>query len=117
MDRPAEQASSDVLQVVTTTSSREEAERIAHVLVTRRLAACVQLGGPISSIYRWQGQLEKTVEWTCTIKTLRSHLPQVDAAIKELHSYDVPEILAFPVTAGSADYLAWLATEVSPEER
>jgi periplasmic divalent cation tolerance protein len=116
MDRTAGQGLADALQVVTTTSSREEAERIAHVLVTRRLAACVQLGGPISSIYRWQGQLEKTVEWTCTIKTLQSHFPQVEAAIRELHSYEVPEILAFPVAAGSADYLAWLASEVSPIE-
>lgn len=116
MERPAEQASSEVLQVVTTTSTLGEADRIARRLVMRRLAACVQLGGPISSIYRWQGQLEKSVEWTCTIKTLRSHFPQVEAVIKELHSYEVPEILAFPVAAGSADYLAWLASEVMPEE-
>jgi periplasmic divalent cation tolerance protein len=117
MDRTADPNVADTIQVVTTTSTREEAERIAHRLVTRRLAACVQVGGPISSTYRWQGKLETALEWTCTIKTLRSHFPQVEAAIRELHSYDVPEVLAFPVTAGSAAYLAWLASQVGPDER
>jgi periplasmic divalent cation tolerance protein len=116
MDRTADPIVADALQVVTTTPTREEAERIARRLVTRRLAACAQVGGPISSTYRWQGKLETALEWTCTIKTLRSHFPQVDAVIRELHSYDVPEVLAFPVTASSAAYLAWLASEVSPDE-
>lgn len=108
---------SDVLQIVTTTSSREEGERIARELVARRLAACVQVSGPISSTYRWQGEVETSQEWTCAVKTLRSHYPQVEAAIRELHSYEVPEILALPVAEVSAAYLAWLSAEIGPSVR
>jgi periplasmic divalent cation tolerance protein len=106
-----------VLQIVTTTSSREEAERIARELVAQRLAACVQVGGPISSTYRWQGQLETAQEWTCAIKTLDSHYQQVEATIRELHSYEVPEILAFRVAEVSAAYLSWLSSEINPSVR
>lgn len=105
---------SDVLQVVTTTASREEAERLARELVTRRLAACVQVAGPILSTYRWQGQIETSQEWTCTAKTLRSHYGEVAAAIGEFHSYEVPEILAVPVSEVSSAYLA-LTAEISPD--
>jgi periplasmic divalent cation tolerance protein len=105
---------SEVLQVVTTTASREEAEQLARELVTRRLAACVQVSGPILSTYRWQGQIETSQEWTCTVKTLLSLYAQVAAAIGELHSYEVPEILALPVSEVSAAYLAWLKAEISP---
>jgi periplasmic divalent cation tolerance protein len=103
----------DAIQVVTTTGSQEEAERIAQALVTRRLAACVQVAGPIASTYHWKGKLETSQEWLCVIKTLQSHYPALEAAIRELHSYDVPEILAFTVVRGHRDYLAWLASELA----
>jgi periplasmic divalent cation tolerance protein len=103
---------SEAIQVVTTTSTREDADRIAAALVERRLAACVQVGGPIISKYRWQGKLESTPEWTCTVKTLRSKYEAVERAIRELHTYDEPEILALPVVAGSEGYLRWLTAEV-----
>jgi periplasmic divalent cation tolerance protein len=103
----------DAIQVVTTTASKEEAERIAQTLVTRRLAACVQVAGPISSTYRWKGDLETSQEWLCTIKTLQSHYHLLEEAIRELHSYEVPEILALGVVAGSRDYLDWLAGELA----
>jgi periplasmic divalent cation tolerance protein len=109
----------EAIQVVTTTGSQEEAEKIAQVLVTRRLAACVQVAGPIASTYHWQGKLETNQEWLCVIKSLQSHYQALEAAIRELHSYDVPEILAFGVVGGNLDYLNWLAAELPypPQER
>jgi periplasmic divalent cation tolerance protein len=102
----------DAIQIVTTTGSRQEADKIAEALVARRLAACVQVGGPITSTYRWQGKIETSQEWVCTIKTRRLHYASVEAAIAELHSYDVPEILAFSALAGGQKYLGWLAGEL-----
>jgi periplasmic divalent cation tolerance protein len=103
----------DVIQVITTAGSQAEAERIAHALVERRLAACVQVSGPITSVYRWQGKIETGAEWRCAIKTRLANYPAVESAIRELHSYDVPEILALPVVAGGESYLAWLRGELS----
>jgi periplasmic divalent cation tolerance protein len=103
----------DAIQVVTTTGTREAADQIAAALVERRLAACVQVSGPITSTYRWQGKVESSQEWACTIKTRLSHYAAVEAAIRELHSYDVPEILATGVIAGSRAYLDWLSTELA----
>jgi periplasmic divalent cation tolerance protein len=103
---------SDAIQVLTTASSREEAERIARTIVEDRLAACVQVIGPISSTYRWQGAIETAQEWLCVAKTRRELYDQIEKAIRRLHSYQVPEILAVPVVAGSADYLAWLDQEL-----
>jgi len=101
-----------VIQVVTTTSSREEAERIARALVEGRLAACVQVLGPITSTYRWEGAIETGQEWRCEAKTRAELFGEIEQAIRRLHSYQVPEILAVPVAAGSADYLGWLDAEV-----
>ncbi len=102
----------DAIQVITTTDSREEADRIAEALVHRRLAACVQISGPIASTYHWQNKIESSQEWLCTIKTRSSHYTAVETAIRELHSYDEPEILATAVIAGSRGYLDWLAREL-----
>ena len=101
----------DAIQVVTTTENEVDARRIAAKLMEGRLAACVQIGGPIESHYRWQGQLEAAKEWTCTIKTRRELYDQVEATIREMHPYDVPEILATPVVVGSESYLDWLRKE------
>jgi periplasmic divalent cation tolerance protein len=103
----------DAIQVVTTTGSQQEAEKISQALVTRRLAACVQVAGPITSTYHWQGKLETSQEWLCVIKSLQSHYAALEAAIRELHSYDVPEILAFEVARGHRDYLDWLAAQLT----
>ena len=102
----------DVIQVITTTGSREEAQKIAQALVERRLAACVQVAGPISSTYRWQGKIETSDEWVCIAKTRATHYSSLERAIRELHSYEVPEILAIEVVAGSRTYLDWLAGEL-----
>ena len=98
----------EFIQVVITTASREEAEAIARALVEQRLAACVQISGPMTSVYRWEGRIETAAEWRCTIKSRQSLWEPLLAAIRPLHSYQVPEILALPVLAGNDDYLAWL---------
>jgi periplasmic divalent cation tolerance protein len=103
--------SDEYIQVVTTAPSADEARRIATALVEERLAACVQIVGPIESIYRWQGKVETAAEWQCWIKTRRQQFDSVEAAIRRLHSYELPEILAMPIAAGSEQYLKWLSHE------
>lgn len=103
----------DYLQVATAAGSEEEAERISAALVERRLAACVQVVGPISSRYRWQGKVEHEQEWLCLAKTAASRYDEVEAAIRELHTYDEPEIVATPIVAGSKGYLGWLSEGLS----
>lgn len=98
----------EYLQVTTTAGSEAEAERIGAELVERRLAACAQVIGPISSRYRWQGEIERSTEWMCVAKTNTARYPELEAAIRELHSYDEPEIVATPIVAGSAGYLEWI---------
>jgi periplasmic divalent cation tolerance protein len=102
-----------VISVVTTTGSKEEAARIAEHLVEQRLAACVQIAGPITSMYRWQGKVEVAEEWQCWIKTREELYARVEAAIKASHSYEEPQVIALPVVAGSAGYLRWLEDETS----
>jgi periplasmic divalent cation tolerance protein len=103
----------DTIQVITTTGSREDAARVARALVEARLAACVQVIGPITSTYWWQGAIEEAAEYLCLAKTRRDRFAAVEAAIRAVHPYDVPEVLAVPVEAGSAAYLAWLAGELT----
>jgi periplasmic divalent cation tolerance protein len=99
----------DFIQVVTTAPTREQAAEIGQHLLDRRLAGCVQVSGPISSSYWWEGKVETAEEWYCIIKTTAARYPEVEAAIRAVHQYDVPEILAFPVAFGSRSYLDWLA--------
>jgi periplasmic divalent cation tolerance protein len=98
----------EAVVVLVTAGSREEAGRIGTALVTERLAACVNLIGPIRSIYRWQGSIEEADEWQLVVKARAADLSALEARVKALHSYEVPEILALPVYGGSAAYLAWL---------
>ena len=102
----------EYLQVATTIDSEEAAERISATLVERRLAACVQVVGPIASRYRWQGEVETAREWLCLAKTEASRYDDLEAEIRELHPYDEPEIVATPIVAGSAGYLKWLTQNV-----
>lgn len=101
------------MQVLTTTGSEQEAERISAALLERRLAACVQVEGPITSRYRWQGEIETAREWRCVIKTAAGRCDDVEAVVRELHSYDEPEIVATPIVAGSAGYLRWIDESVA----
>jgi periplasmic divalent cation tolerance protein len=102
------------IQIITTTGAKTDAERLAAELVQRRLAACAQVSGPITSTYRWQGKVETAQEWLCTFKTRRDLYARVQEAILALHPYEQPEILAVPVADGSAGYLAWLDEQVLP---
>ena len=101
----------EYIQVVTTTERQADAQQIALALVEARLAACVQIVGPITSTYRWQGQIETAQEWQCWVKSRRELYEQIEQTICRLHPYDVPEILATAVLAGSAEYLAWIDKE------
>jgi periplasmic divalent cation tolerance protein len=104
---------SQVIQILTTTANADDARRIARALIERRLAACVQIVGPIEIIYRWEGKIETAAEFQCWIKTRAALYDQAEQAIRELHSYDVPEILVVPVVQGSAAYLDWLVRETA----
>jgi periplasmic divalent cation tolerance protein len=95
--------------VLVTAGSAEEARRIGRALVEDELAGCVNVVAPIHSIYRWQGAIEEADEHLLIVKARAADLPPLEARVRALHSYDVPEVLALPVTAGSEDYLAWLA--------
>ena len=94
--------------MLTTAGSQEEARKIAHALVERRLAACVNIVPQIESVYRWQGKVESATEWLLVIKTQASAFERVRDAVKELHSYDLPECVMLEVAAGSEEYLAWI---------
>jgi periplasmic divalent cation tolerance protein len=98
--------------VLCTVSSLEEGRRLARELVDQRLAACVNLIPKVESIYRWQGAVESAEEAMLMVKTTPARFAELQDKIAELHFYDVPEILALPVTAGSAPYLEWLAGQV-----
>ncbi len=98
--------------VLTTTGSREEALRIARALVERRLAACVNIVPGIESIYRWKEKIEQAEEWLLLIKTTAEAFERVRDAIKELHSYDMPECIGFEIENGSAEYLKWMLESV-----
>ncbi len=100
--------------VLSTAGSTEEAERIATALVAERLAACVNLVAPLTSIYRWQGAIERASEVLLVIKTRRALATKLVARLRALHSYDVPEAIVLPITAGSAPYLRWLGAETTP---
>lgn len=103
----------DILQVQTTTDQRETAQKIAHDLVRDRLAACVQIGGPITSVYRWQGNVETASEWICTIKTTADLYPTVEQHIRQLHTYEEPEIVAVEIAKASPSYLDWLRNQLA----
>ena len=98
--------------VMTTTETQADGERLAHVLVEGNLAACVQVLPQMTSVYRWQGQIEYAKENLLLIKTTRDAYSRVEAALKGEHHYQTPEIVALTVEAGSPDYLSWLFESV-----
>ena len=99
------------IQISTTTETKEQAQKIAQYLVEQKLAACVQIIGPITSIYHWKKKLENTQEWLCLIKTRDDLYNKVESAIKNEHSYETPEIIAVPIVKGSKEYLQWIQEE------
>src|SRR4051812_42015159 len=96
------------LLVITNAPDRAVAEKIARTLVEQKLAACVNILAPCASVYRWQGKIETADEIPLLIKTRSEIFPEVETAIKELHPYELPEIVAVPVAHGSSEYLEWI---------
>jgi len=97
--------------ILSSASSEEEAERIGKALVEKKLCACVNIIKDVRSIFRWKGKLSVEKEVLLIIKTKGRQLKSVEAEIKKLHSYEVPELIALPVISGSKDYLFWLDSE------
>jgi len=98
----------DELIVLVTVPGRADGERIAEAVVGEQLAACVNILGPIRSIYRWQGEICRDDEHLLLIKSTRARYPDLETRIKALHTYEVPEVIALPIERGSAEYLNWL---------
>jgi len=96
------------LVVLVTAASREEAERIAEGLVEAMIAACATIIPSATSVYRWEGRVERAREWLLIIKTRSDVLDELVERVRALHSYEVPEVLALPVVGGSETYLRWL---------
>lgn len=105
----------DFIQVMTSIGSKEEAQKLATSTVGERLAACVQVLGPVTSTYWWQGTMETAEEWLCLMKTKQELYAEVEQHIRAHHSYAEPEILAMPVVAGSKGYLDWIVNETEKE--
>jgi periplasmic divalent cation tolerance protein len=105
-------SSSEPIVVVMTAANREEASRIAEMLVEARLAACVQILPEMQSVYRWQGEIARESEVMLLAKTTLDRFDDLDRSVREIHSYETPEIIALPVTAASEPYLDWLQEEV-----
>ena len=99
---------SDFVVVFVTAPSADDAARIGRALVAERLAACVNVLGPVRSIYRWQGAVEEAEEHMLVVKARGADVAALDARVRALHSYEVPEVLALPIVGGAAGYLAWL---------
>lgn len=107
----------DYIQVITTTEKREDIQKVAKEVVKKRLAACAQVIGPITSTYWWEKDIEEAEEWLLIIKTHRDLYRTLENAIKEIHPYKVPEIMALPVVDGNQDYLNWLDKEIVKRDR
>jgi periplasmic divalent cation tolerance protein len=106
----------DARVVLTTCGNREEAEKIATALVEAKVAACVNIVGPIRSVYRWEGKVENAEEFLLLVKTWGDAYEDVERVIGKLHSYDLPECLALRVEGGSEAYLEWVENSVGSED-
>jgi periplasmic divalent cation tolerance protein len=105
----------DAIVVFMTAADREEAGRLAQMLVSEKLAACVQILPEMESVYRWQGKVERHSEVLLIAKTTKSQFGALEASVRAAHSYETPEIVAIPIIAGSAAYLNWLGTNTEAD--
>ncbi len=110
-----QEANAVAIVVLITAGSREEALRLAEMLVGARLAACVQVLPEMESIYHWQGQVRREPEVLLLVKTTVAHFAELEREVRALHSYETPEIIALPITAASTPYLEWLTATVRPQ--
>ena len=101
----------NMIIILVTTGSEAEAEKIARTLVEERLIACANILSPVRSIYRWEGKVQDDHEWLLIIKTQQAHFAAVEARVRSLHSYQVPEVIALSVVDGSERYLGWVKGE------
>lgn len=97
-----------------TASDETEAEKIGRVLIEERLAACANVMGPITSVYRWQGKVQRDREVVLLLKTAERHVPALTERVTELHSYECPCVVAWPLTGGNPEFLAWIETQTAP---
>ncbi|MGD9075845.1 MAG: divalent-cation tolerance protein CutA [Desulfobacteraceae bacterium] len=104
----------EYIQIFTTTEKKDDAEVISREIVEKRLAACAQVVGPIMSTYWWNEEIERTEEWLCIMKSRRDLYNELENAVKSIHPYEEPEIVALPIVSGSQSYLKWLDQEVKP---
>lgn len=102
---------SDFLVVMTTFERREDAERVAKVVLREGLCACIQIVGPIKSFFRWKGKEEEAEEWLCFMKTRAELYGSLEELLLREHPYETPEVVALPIVRGSKDYLSWLMEE------
>ncbi len=101
------------LLVLTQFPDRDAARRLARALVESRLAACVSVGSPVDSLYHWRGAIETAQEFPVVVKTVAARYPEVEAAIRAHHPYELPEIVAVPLADGFAPYLDWIGAETA----
>ena len=113
-DKPATESS---ILVLTTLPEQAQAEALARELLTTRLAACIQIGATVQSLYHWRGQIETAREIPLSIKTLAALYPRVEETIRRHHPYELPEIVAVPISYGLPAYLEWIAAETVHESR
>jgi periplasmic divalent cation tolerance protein len=104
----------DACLVITNLPDRDSAGKLARALIEKRLAACVNILSPCRSVYRWQGRTEDAEEFPLLIKTTRERYPELEAAIRASHPYELPEIIAVPLAGGLPAYLEWVDSETSP---
>ncbi|HZP49081.1 MAG TPA: divalent-cation tolerance protein CutA [Vicinamibacterales bacterium] len=107
----------NVVVILTTMSDAAQTDELARALVDERLAACVNVGAPITSIYRWQNAVEREGERQLLIKTTRDRVRDVERRLRELHPYELPEFLVLPVESGSEAYLRWVSECVAADTR
>ncbi len=103
---------SDKRLLLTTTASREDAQSIAQTLVSHRIAACVNIVGPIESIYRWKGEVENAQEYILIIKTSAERVPTLREELRRVHPYELPELVEFGIEGGLPEYLDWIGESV-----
>lgn len=109
-----EQTTDSLLVILCTFPNVDAAGEVAHTLVREHLCACVNILPPMRSIYQWQGEIENASEILCILKTTAARFPQFEARLRELHSYEVPEIIALRAEAVNDSYLLWAVQETTP---
>ncbi|WP_046471831.1 divalent-cation tolerance protein CutA [Allosalinactinospora lopnorensis] len=108
---PVSDGGTERVRVETTTDGQASAGAIARSVIEHRLAACAQVSGPITSFYRWEGEVQHDEEWMVVLKTAGDRLADLTAHLLDVHPYDVPEIIAVPIEGGNPEYLDWLVDE------